>query len=177
MPDAAGNRANLFSLFKETVALYHRLTAEASAIHRRGSLSGPRRTVLVALSQSGPQTVARLARTRAQARQRLQPLVHGLIQEGLAKAVENPMHVQSPLIVLTAKGEKEVRRNPHARSRPPVSPASAQLGPVGRRRRSRAARCSRRTRAAVACHACSTAPLARENAIIAPREAAASSVD
>lgn len=110
MRDAAGNRADLFSLFKETVALYHRLTAEASAIHRRGSLSGPRRTVLVALSQSGPQTVARLARTRAQARQRLQPLVNGLIQEGLAKAVENPMHVQSPLIVLTAKGEKEVRQ-------------------------------------------------------------------
>ena len=110
MPDAAGNRADLFSLFKETVALYHRLTANASAIHRRGALSGPRRTVLVALSQSGPQTVARLARTRAQARQRLQPLVHGLIQKGLAKAVENPMHVQSPLIVLTAKGEKEVRQ-------------------------------------------------------------------
>ena len=107
---AAGNRADLFSLFKETVSLYHRLTAAASAIHRRGVLSGPRRTVLVALSQSGPQTVARLARTRAQARQRLQPLVNGLIQKGLAKAVENPMHLQSPLIVLTAKGEKEVRQ-------------------------------------------------------------------
>jgi hypothetical protein len=70
--------AELGWLFKETVSLYLRLTSDASAIHGHGALSGPRRTVLTAFAQSGPQTVARLARSRAQSRQRLQPLINGL---------------------------------------------------------------------------------------------------
>ncbi len=99
----------LSALFKEVVALYLRLTADASAIHGLGELSGPRRTVLTALAGSGPQTVARLARSRAQARQRVQPLVNALIEEGLVEALPNPMHQRSPLIVLTAAGQQRAR--------------------------------------------------------------------
>jgi DNA-binding MarR family transcriptional regulator len=98
----------LSQLFEDTVALYLRLSADAAAIHRAGELSGPRRTLMVALSRSGPQSVAHLARARAQARQRLQPLVNRLIADGLLEARPNPVHVQSPLIALTARGQRAV---------------------------------------------------------------------
>jgi DNA-binding MarR family transcriptional regulator len=102
--------AELAVLFHETVALYHRLTAAAAAIHGEGRLSGPRRTLLVALAASGPQTVARLAAARAESRQRLQPLVNALIADGLVAAAANPAHRRSPLMFLTAAGRRQVER-------------------------------------------------------------------
>ena len=97
-------------LFDETVALYLRLPATASAIYRQGAMSGPRRTVLVALARTGPQTVAQLARARAQSRQRIQPLVNSLVREGLLQLAENPAHRRSPIVVLTPKGRRAIRR-------------------------------------------------------------------
>jgi DNA-binding MarR family transcriptional regulator len=104
-PTAAERRRHeLNRLFKETVSLYWRLTADASRIHGRGDVSGPRRTILLALAEAGPQTVSRLARARGQARQRIQPLMNALIRDGLVLAAANPMHKQSPLMTLTAAG-------------------------------------------------------------------------
>jgi DNA-binding MarR family transcriptional regulator len=97
-------------LFGETVALYLRLSAGASAMHGFGKLSGPRRTVLTALAEPGPHTVARLARARAQSRQRLQPLINALAEARLIEFRPNPMHKRSPLVGLTAKGLREVAR-------------------------------------------------------------------
>ena len=102
-------RPELGQLFDETVSLYLRLSALADRIYRRGELSGPRRTLLIALARSGPRTVAHLARARAQARQRLQPLVNALVEEGLLQTIPNPLHKQSHLVGLTARGEKVVR--------------------------------------------------------------------
>lgn len=105
-----GQSHELRVLFDECVLLYLRLTALAAHIHRKGPLSGPRRTVLVSLAESGPQTVAQMARRRAQSRQRFQPLVNALMADGLLEAVPNAAHRQSPLIVLTARGRKAVER-------------------------------------------------------------------
>ena len=103
-------RPELGELFDETVTLYLRLTALAATLYRRGELSGPRRTLMRALARSGPRTVAHLARARAQSRQRLQPLVNALIDEGLLETQPNPLHKQSPLVVLTAHGQKVARK-------------------------------------------------------------------
>ena len=100
----------LAGVFEEVVALYHRLTADASSIHGLGSLSGPRRTVLLSLARTGPRTVAHMARARAQSRQRFQPLVDRLIADGLVAARPNPLHKQSHLMALTGKGEQAVAR-------------------------------------------------------------------
>jgi DNA-binding MarR family transcriptional regulator len=108
MPNTKG--VALGTLFEEAVALYHQLTSDAALIHGLGSMSGPRRTVLVALARSGPQTVAHLARARAQSRQRFQPLVNGLLTDGFVETRPNPMHTRSPLIGLTAKGGRAVKR-------------------------------------------------------------------
>jgi DNA-binding MarR family transcriptional regulator len=97
-------------LFAETVALYLRLSAGAATMHGMGNLSGPRRTVLTALAEPGEHTVARLARARAQSRQRLQPLIHALVEARHIELRPNPMHKRSPLIVLTAKGRREIER-------------------------------------------------------------------
>ena len=97
-------------LFDECVLLYLRLNALAAKIHGKGPLSGPRRTVLASLAESGPETVAQMARRRAQSRQRFQPLVNALMADGLLEAVPNPDHKQSPLIALTPRGRKTVER-------------------------------------------------------------------
>jgi DNA-binding MarR family transcriptional regulator len=109
-PGVPGPPPELMMLFGETVALYLRLSAGASAMHGHGHLSGPRRTVLMAIADPGEHTVARLARARAQSRQRLQPLINGLAQERLIEFRPNPMHKRSPLVALTAKGQREVLR-------------------------------------------------------------------
>ena len=101
-------RPDLARLFGECVSLYLQLQAEASAIYRRGDLSGPRRTVLVALA-AGPQTVTSLARARAQARQRFQPLVDALLADGLVERKANPSHKRAYLVALTAAGKAAVR--------------------------------------------------------------------
>lgn len=105
-----GKPDEIAALFDETVLLYFRLTSWADRLYRKGQLSGPRRTVLASLANSGPQTVAQMARRRSQSRQRFQPLVDALISEGLLEAVANPAHKQSPLIVLTSRGRKTVDR-------------------------------------------------------------------
>lgn len=97
-------------LCDENVLFYLRLTALAAKIHGRGPLSGPRRTILAGLAESGPRTVAQMARDRNQARQRIQPIVNSLIDEGLLDAVPNAAHKQSPFIVVTARGRKAVER-------------------------------------------------------------------
>jgi DNA-binding MarR family transcriptional regulator len=51
-----------------------------------------------------------MARERGQARQRIQPIVNSLVAEGLLEPVPNAAHKQSPFIVVTAKGRKEVAR-------------------------------------------------------------------
>jgi DNA-binding MarR family transcriptional regulator len=97
-------------LFEESVLLYLRLTAWAARFYGKGQLSGPRRTVLVSLARSGPETVAQMARRRCQSRQRFQPLVDALVADGLLQGIPNPAHKQSPLIVLTSGGRKMVDR-------------------------------------------------------------------
>ena len=103
-------RHDLAVLFDETVSLYLQLSAWAAFIYRKGAISGPRRTVLIALARSGPQTVAEMARTRSQSRQRLQPLVNRLVREGLLQFAPNPAHRRSPLVTLTASGRRSIQR-------------------------------------------------------------------
>ena len=98
------------ALCDENVLFYLRMSALAAKIHRKGPLSGPRRTILAGLAQAGPRTVAQMARERGQARQRIQPIVNSLIEEGLLEPVANAAHKQSPFIVVTSKGRKEVER-------------------------------------------------------------------
>ena len=57
-PTAGSKSDQVARLFEENVLLYLRLNAWAARFYGKGQLSGPRRTVLVSLASSGPQTVA-----------------------------------------------------------------------------------------------------------------------
>ena len=98
------------ALCDEAVRFYLRMSALATRIHRQGPLSGPRRTVLAGLARSGPRTVAQMARDRSQSRQRIQPIVNSLVEDGLVESIPNRAHKQSPLIAVTATGRQEVAR-------------------------------------------------------------------
>jgi DNA-binding MarR family transcriptional regulator len=101
-------KVELARLFEEVVRFYLSLTHTATLMYGRGELSGPRRTLLVMLSRTGPLTVAQIARARREARQRVQPLVNGLVREGALTYRVNPAHKRSPLVRLTPKGEEVV---------------------------------------------------------------------
>jgi DNA-binding MarR family transcriptional regulator len=107
---AAAAKPELARLFEEVVRCYLSLNHVATLLYRHGDLSGPRRTLLVMLSRTGPLTVAQLARARHEDRQRVQPLVNGLVREGALAYGLNPAHKRSPLVKLTPKGEKAVKR-------------------------------------------------------------------
>src|SRR5687768_12419919 len=102
-------KVELARLLEEVVRFYLSLTHTATLMYRRGEVSGPRRTLLVMLSRTGPMTVAQIARARHEARLRVQPLVNGLVSEGALAYAQNPAHKRSPFVKLTPKGEKVVK--------------------------------------------------------------------
>ena len=51
-----------------------------------------------------------MARDRGQARQRIQPIVNALIDEGLLRPLANAAHRQSPLVEVTPRGRRAVER-------------------------------------------------------------------
>lgn len=100
----------LHRLFDQTVALFHRLRAEAERIHRQGELTAARRGVLRGLYVHGPQSVPQMARVRPVSRQHIQSLVNHLQEEDLVEFLPNPAHKKSHLVGLTAKGIGLVKR-------------------------------------------------------------------
>ena len=102
-------RPELARLFEEVVRFYLSLTHTATLMYRHGQLSGPRRTLLVMLSRTGPFTVAQIAKARRESRQRVQPLVNALVRAGALAYASNPAHKRSPLITVTPKGQKTVQ--------------------------------------------------------------------
>lgn len=98
----------LHPLFDETVALFHRLTAEAENIHQEGGLSAAVRGVLRDLRRHGDQTVPGMARKRPVSRQHIQALVNRLHAAGLVEFVENPAHRRSQLVRLTPEGLRKI---------------------------------------------------------------------
>lgn len=64
---------------------------------------------LRSLALLGPLTVPQIAEMRPTSRQRMQRLADELAAEGLVEFVDNPKHLRSKLVQLTAKGGKRYR--------------------------------------------------------------------
>jgi DNA-binding MarR family transcriptional regulator len=71
--------------------------------------SGGVRSVLLALSRQGAQTVPEIARLRCTSRQNIQIVVNRLKRDGLAELELNPAHKRSSLVRLTEKGRELVK--------------------------------------------------------------------
>jgi DNA-binding MarR family transcriptional regulator len=103
------------------------LLAEISAVlHAATGISRPMRKVLERLVDDGKATVPALAEALDVTRQHVQTVVNDLIDKRLVRAIDNPQHRRSKLIVATDRGEaalKEIR----AREAPIGNKLAAEL--------------------------------------------------
>lgn len=106
----AAPQPELEALIDEVRLLWNTLVRRGETLHRREALTMGMRAVLEFLRRSGPASVPSIARARGVTRQHIQALVNPLVDAGLVEAAPNPAHRRSPLIRLTAKGERSIDR-------------------------------------------------------------------
>lgn len=94
----------LHDLFREVFALRDALAGIMDVIHERTGLSTPKRKVLHALKQGGPQTMPDMAHHLGVSRQFMRAECNELLAEGLLEFKDNPRHKRSRLAVLTDTG-------------------------------------------------------------------------
>lgn len=103
-------RPEMQEVVDETIALFRWLAWVAEQLYGDDARGASRRWVLRRLARHGPQTVPALARARAQRRQSMQPVVDGLVADGLVALGANPAHARSALVVLAPRGAELVAR-------------------------------------------------------------------
>ncbi|MCL4682310.1 MAG: MarR family winged helix-turn-helix transcriptional regulator [Rhodocyclaceae bacterium] len=85
--------------------LFHALAGFGQAAP---GVTASQRAVLDVLHGRGPRTVPQVAREQGVSRQHVQMLVNGLLGAGLVECIDNPDHLRSPLLRLSAAGLKAV---------------------------------------------------------------------
>ncbi len=88
--------------------LFHVLSGAADRAHAELGISASQRAVLDVLAERGPRTVPQVAREQGVSRQHVQVLANGLLEAGLLESLDNPDHLRSPLLRLSADGAKAV---------------------------------------------------------------------
>ncbi len=100
----------LDALFNEIRLSMHRLVQVTESLHADEPITLGMRAVLEFLLRNGEATVPHIARSRHVSRQHIQSLVNPLLDEGLVALRDNPAHRRSPLVSLTATGDRLIRR-------------------------------------------------------------------
>lgn len=108
--DSVRTALALRQLIDETRRFFHRLKAAAESLHEADDLNAGERAVLAELADQGPRAVPEMARARPVSRQHVQVIVNRLRKRGLVEAVENPRHLRSKNLRLTAAGRAAVAR-------------------------------------------------------------------
>ena len=86
--------------------LFHVLSGTDDRAHADIGITASMRTVLETLHERGPRTVPQVAREQGVSRQHVQVVVNGLLEAGLVECLDNPDHLRSPIVRLTAAGTK-----------------------------------------------------------------------
>ncbi len=94
----------------EVRLLWNALIRRGEHLHQSEPLTMGMRAILEFLLRNGPTTVPNIARSRGVSRQHVQALVNPLVEQRLVKAADNPAHRRSPLMQLTARGERTIER-------------------------------------------------------------------
>lgn len=100
----------LFELFWQLPFTYFRLNAMGHRLSAPAGLSPGKIGLMRSLADSGPQSVAQIARSRPVSRQGVQQIADQLAAAGLVEYIENPTHRRAKLARVTAAGERQVRR-------------------------------------------------------------------
>jgi DNA-binding MarR family transcriptional regulator len=98
--------SDTYRLVVEVRGTFRDLRAVADRYLADLSITAAMRALLEQVADQGPQTVPALAAAKRVQRQSIQTLVDGLIDRGVLEARPNPVHRRSPLIALTAAGER-----------------------------------------------------------------------
>lgn len=86
--------------------LFHVLAGTAGRAHAELGITASMRAVMETLHERGPRTVPQVAREQGVSRQHIQVVVNGLLEAGLVECLDNPDHLRSPIVRLTAAGTK-----------------------------------------------------------------------
>ncbi len=97
-------------LLDEVRLLWHAMSRAGERLHEKERVTLGMRAVLEFLALHGPSTVPQVARSRHVTRQHVQSLANELVELRLAALAANPAHKRSPLVRLTAEGEKVIER-------------------------------------------------------------------
>lgn len=84
--------------------LFHALSGTAERVHGDLGLTAAMRGVLGILHDRGPRTVPQIAREKGVSRQHVQVVANALLARGLVECADNPDHLRSPLLRLSADG-------------------------------------------------------------------------
>jgi DNA-binding MarR family transcriptional regulator len=106
----------------EVRSTFFSLRAVADGLHADLGCSAVERGVLQELDRVGPTPVPTLARSRAVSRQAMQKTVDRMLEHGWVETVANPNHQRSPLVAITAAGDK-LQRTTRSRERALLSSA------------------------------------------------------
>src|SRR3954453_9851548 len=85
------------------------LKLTANHITAPAGQTGARWQIFNALAET-PKTAAEIARIKNVSRQSVQRIVDELVAENVARLIQNPKHKRFPLIDLTSKGQKALRK-------------------------------------------------------------------
>ena len=86
--------------------LFHVLAGTADRAQADLGITASMRAVMETLHERGPRTVPQVAREQDVSRQHIQVVVNGLLEGGLVECLDNPDHLRSPIVRLTAAGTK-----------------------------------------------------------------------
>ena len=100
----------LAELLNEIAYTYFPLRAAGDAMTARFGQTTAEWGLMRSLSEKGPMTVAKLARSRPIARQWIQRLANQLTTDGLIEFVDNPDHKRAKLMRITPSGQKLLQR-------------------------------------------------------------------
>lgn len=88
--------------------LFHALAGTAGRSHAELGITASMRAVMETLHERGPRTVPQVAREQDVSRQHIQVVVNGLLEAGLVACLDNPDHLRSPIVRLSAAGTRAV---------------------------------------------------------------------
>ena len=86
--------------------LFHVLAGTADRAHADLGITASMRAVMETLHERGSRTVPQVAREQDVSRQHIQVVVNGLLEGGMVECLDNPDHLRSPIVRLTAAGTK-----------------------------------------------------------------------
>lgn len=86
--------------------LFHVLAGAAERSHADLGLTASMCAVMEVLHGRGPRTVPQVAREKGVSRQHIQTVVNALLAAGLVECLDNPDHLRSPMVNLSAAGTR-----------------------------------------------------------------------